>query len=373
MTPSPQEALSETGAIRAMGPVSGVTVHAHMRSGPHSLMDYPLDLAVAVELMFLLGVQARRGADEEPLVVTPKSVMEHLRALGVRSSNGSGPVGRDAVYESFARLRAKGYIRRIELRKDNKAAGVAYEFYDFPAWNPEPPVMEATQVGAASGTTGSGDAGSRSKKRSKVSSSQVRPASGTAGTGTAGSRSAERASSQVRAASGSAGHPPHPPEEEGYSSSPSPLTRVLEPLPPQHEKPHFSAEEIAAAERFLQCMKRHQAGAATARKLAPLLLRLMAGQGWPKITGLDDEQRELLEVDIFKNTGGAQSWASCLPGWIKDLRRFEFVSAPPKRLVGGPVAWCGTCESAEYRWITPREGLPSKCPRCHPSVASATV
>lgn len=118
-------------------------------------------------------------------------------------------------------------------------------------------------------------------------------------------------------------HPPHPPEEED-SSSPYPLTRALGPLPsPREEVPEFSAEEINRAEVFLQQMKRWQAGASTARKCAPRLLRVLRAQGWPSLEGLDDDQRALLEAEIFRNTGGAKSWVKCLPGWIEDLRLYE--------------------------------------------------
>jgi hypothetical protein len=134
-----------------------------MRSGPHALTEHPLDLTLAVELMFLFAEQARRSPDEAPLKVTPQSVLERLQTAGVRSGNGSRLVGRDAVYESFARLRARGYIRRI-VESDpqtGQRTGVAYEFYDWPAWNPEaPPVGESQQVKPTSGITGSGNAGS---------------------------------------------------------------------------------------------------------------------------------------------------------------------------------------------------------------------
>ncbi|MFH8642260.1 hypothetical protein [Streptomyces goshikiensis] len=45
----------------------------------------------------------------------------------------------------------------------------------------------------------------------------------------------------------------------------------------------------------------------------------------------------------------------------------------PKAAAGGAVPWCGNCESAAYRWVTPREGSPRKCRECNPSVALATA
>lgn len=324
----------ETGVIAHVGPVPNVSVHAHMRSGPHAVTADPLDLVVVVELMFLFGEQARRRSTEEPLVVTPQSVLERLREMGVRSGNGSRLVGRDAVYASFARLRAKGYIRRLVQSNEEtgQRTGVAYEFYDWPAWNPDAPdVTEFSKVGATSGIAGSGDAVSRSRKRAKNGSSQVPPTSGNAGSGDAGSST----SPQVAPTSGNAGSPPHPPEEED-SSSPYPLTRTTGAHASQREEgPEFSSEEIRAAEAFLQQMQRFQAGGATARKQAPRLLRTMSKQGWPSLAELDDTQRLLLEAEIFRNTGGAKSWVRCLPGWIEDLRLYDRVQARNGAVQGG--------------------------------------
>jgi hypothetical protein len=72
-------------------------------------------------------------------------------------------------------------------------------------------------------------------------------------------------------------------------------------------------------------MKSWQAGAATARKCAPRLLRAMRAQGWPALAKLDDEQAALLEAEILKNTRGAKSWTKCLPGWVEDLRLYDRV------------------------------------------------
>ncbi|WP_411152960.1 hypothetical protein [Streptomyces sp. A30] len=136
---------------------------------------------------------------------------------------------------------------------------------------------------------------------------------------------------------GSESPPPHPPEEEDYSSSPYPLTRPTGSLPSQREEEagDFSKEETAAAERFLQQMERWQAGAATARKSAPRLLRAMRAQGWPVLTGLDDEHLALLEAEILKNTRGAVSWAKCLPGWVDDLRLYDRARSRPDSAGGG--------------------------------------
>ncbi|MCX4571613.1 hypothetical protein OOK48_35425 [Streptomyces viridodiastaticus] len=319
----------EAAVISHVGPVPNVSVHAHMRSGPHAVTTDPLDLLVVVELMFLFGEQARRRASDEPLVITPQSVLERLREMGVRSGNGSRLVGRDAVYASFGRLREKGYIRRIVLSDaaTGQRTGVAYEFYDWPAWNPDAPaVVEFSQVGATSGIAGSGDAGSSAGNRTKTGSVQVGATSGNAGSGDAGSSE----SSQVTPTSGNAGSPPHPPEEV-ETSSPYPLTHTTRGVPSQKEEGEveFDTDDVRAAENFLQRMQKPwNAGRSTARKCAPRLLAVMRDQGWPAIGELSDTDRRLLEAEITKNPGGVTSYAHVLPKRIADLPLYDIAAKP---------------------------------------------
>ncbi|MFJ9729242.1 hypothetical protein ACIRP3_41520 [Streptomyces sp. NPDC101209] len=124
--------------------------------------------------------------------------------------------------------------------------------------------------------------------------------------------------------------PPHPPEEEDSSSS-NLLTDPAGSLPSQRKQQgdrqarEFAEEELREAAAFLQGMERWQAGAATAKRCAPRLLRTMWAQGWPELASMDEGQRALLEADVLKNTGGAKVWAKCLPGWVEDLRRYDAV------------------------------------------------
>nr|WSX25561.1 hypothetical protein OG690_38405 [Streptomyces tubercidicus] len=298
--------FDETGRIVQRGPVSGVTVHAHMRHGPHAVIGHALDLTIIVELMFLLSEQARRPPSDPPLVVTPASVLERLREAGVKSGNGSRLIGRDAVYESFARLRNKNYLRRITHRVDNKVSGVSYEFYEFPAWNPDPLPMPpddsdaSMQVGATSGIAGSGNAGNRSSNRTSRSSSQVKAASGNAGSGNARNRSADTTFPQVGATSGNAGSPPHPPEEV-TTSSPYPLAATKRKRAPQAEgeEAGYAAEDLEAAADVLQQLPDPWTqGKLNAGKLAPKLLTVMAEQGWP---GIQDVDRLTLTRQLTKN------------------------------------------------------------------------
>ncbi|MFD8992303.1 hypothetical protein ACFVZ4_30180 [Streptomyces goshikiensis] len=61
-------------------------------------------------------------------------------------------------------------------------------------------------------------------------------------------------------------------------------------------------------------------------------------------------------------------------GYSSLTRHAEYNPPPaPKTAAGGAVPWCGNCDSADYRWVTPREGSPRKCRECNPSVVLATA
>ncbi|MEU6996629.1 hypothetical protein ABZ953_39000 [Streptomyces sp. NPDC046465] len=353
-------AAQVTGRAPALRP--SVPLYRHMLYG--SGLSHALDFVVLAHVHFMC---------EDGKTFSVDDLVETLRGEGIRSSNGKGLIGSKAVYESVGRLRTAGFLHRNQDNSGNFGK-VSYTFYEFPSLNPNWTPPGVTDSGGNIPLPLSGEADATLPTSNNISAGQTAsPDKARADKARADRRSGKRRVSAGQTASpdrrSGKPSPPHPPEEED-SSSPNPLTGTTGALPSQREdKPKFAAEEIAEAERFLQCMKRHQAGAASSRKLAPLLLGLMAAQDWPKITGLDKQQQELLEADIFKNTGGAVSWASCLPGWIKDLRRYEFARAAQKSAAGGSVPWCGTCESPDYRWFAPREGSPTKCPTCHPSVA----
>ncbi|MEZ0163038.1 hypothetical protein AB8850_35360, partial [Streptomyces griseorubens] len=164
-------------------------------------------------------------------------------------------------------------------------------------------------------------------------------------------------------------------------SSPTPPTHPTGALPSQREEgPEFSAEETAAAVDFLQQMQRWQAGAATARSCAPKLLRTMREQGWPSLVGADAGYLALLEAEVLKNTGGAASWTKCLPGWVRDLRRYALVrpqatpapaSSSGQAGMRGVIAACHACD--EYGWLLDDDddGPQRRC--THPGVTRSDV
>ncbi|MFH8797560.1 hypothetical protein [Streptomyces sp. NPDC017941] len=336
--------IDESGRVRgAKAPASGVSVPRHMGAG--SDLVHTLDYVVMLQIMFNLA----SGADSTPL-----TLWQQLKDRGIRSSkNADELVGKNAVYEAFARLLAAGYLRRTQMphpTKPGRKGPVVYEVYDNPAWNPD------WSPASAPGDEGNSKVkpqvatlpGTPEPAFGEVDKTAGQTASRNAGRGNSGSgvpgsgnRRVPAGQNASRVPGSGIAPPPHPPEEED-SSSPYPLTRPAETLPSQREEEpeDFSREEITAAERFLQQTKRWQAGAATARKCALPMLRTMRAQGWPALSGLDDEHLALLEAEIFKNTGGATSWRSCLPRWVKDLRLYTQVRAGAAARTGGREEPC---------------------------------
>ncbi|MGW5497745.1 hypothetical protein [Streptomyces olivaceoviridis] len=300
--------------------------------GVGSDLVHSLDYVVMLQVMFNLasGVES-----------TPLSVWEQLKERGIRSAkNARELVGKNAVYESFARLLEAGYVRRMQLphpTKPGRMGPVVYEVYDNPAWNPDwaPAATEPKDHGQVKPQVatlpGTPEPAFREAGKTAGQNASRNAGRGNDGSGVPGSvnRRVSAGQNASRVPGSGIGSPPHPPEEE-ESSSPNPLTDPAGSLPSQRHQqqraPEFSAEEVREASEFLQRMQRWQAGASTARRCAPKLLRAMRAQGWPALGGMDTAHRALLEADIFKNTGGAASWAKCLPGWVEDLRLYTKVA-----------------------------------------------
>ncbi|MEU4490069.1 hypothetical protein AB0H94_35230 [Streptomyces purpurascens] len=370
-----------TGRIRAAkAPASGVSVPRHMGVG--SDLVHSLDYVVLLQVMFNLA----SGMDSTPL-----SVWEQLKDRGIHSSkNARELVGKNAVYESFGRLLGAGYVRRQQLPHPTlpgRKGPVVYEVYDNPAWNPDwsPPLETEDhdevnpQVATLPGTPdpSTGEADKSAGRNASRNTGRVKNGSGVPGSVKQPIPAGQNAS-QVRG-SGMA-LPPHPPGEED-SSSPTPPSRPTGSLPSQREEgPEFSSEEITAAADFLQQMQRWQAGAATARSCAPKLLRTMREQGWPSLTDADARYLALLEAEVLKNTGGAASWTKCLPGWVRDLRRYALVrpqAAPAHRGSPRPAAVRSVIEAClacdEYGWLLDDDdsGPQRRC--THPGVIRSDV
>lgn len=101
----------------------------------------------------------------------------------------------------------------------------------------------------------------------------------------------------------------------------------------EEEAVGFAPKDVHAAESFLQQMAPpHHMGAVSARKYAPLLLRSMAGQGWPSILEVD---RSVLARELTRDPEGFKRASSLVPTRIKDLARYDVIASASRRQ-GGP-------------------------------------
>ncbi|WP_345653515.1 hypothetical protein [Streptomyces tremellae] len=342
---------------------------------------HSLDYVVMLQVMFNVA----SGEDSTPL-----EVWGQLKQRGIRSSkNARELVGRNAVYESFARLLEAGYVRRRQLPHPTlpgRKGPVVYEVFDNPAWNPDwsPTPSETEDNGEVKPQVvtlpGTPDPSSREAEKSAGQNASRNAGRVNNGSGVPGSVKRRVPAGQNASpvpGSGKAS-PPHPPEGED-SSSPYPLTRPSGSLPSQREEGReFPPEELEAARDFLQGMERWQAGLSTARKCAPRLLRAMRTQGWPSLSGMDDAQRQALEGEIFKNTGGAASWVKCLPGWVDDLRRYRKPvpaaaadTGPSMRERAALLAACPACDQLGWVLDDDDEGPTRRC--SHPGITIETA
>ncbi|MFF8953472.1 hypothetical protein ACF09I_32400 [Streptomyces sp. NPDC014940] len=265
---------------------------------------------------------------------TVDELVAALRAEGISSANGKGLIGSKAVYESVGRLRGAGFLHRAQDNDGGSFGKVSYTFYEFPASNPHwtPPVVsdsaanaplplsgEAVHTLPVSNEVPAGQTASPDKARADKASADRR----------SGKRrvSAGQTASPVRRSANPS--PPHPPEEV-TTSSPYPLTDSARSLPSQREEGEagFAPKDLHAAESFLQELHPpHHMGAASARKYAPLLLRSMAGQGWPSIHDVD---RGLLVREVTRDPAGFKRPSSLVPTRIRDLARYSVVAAAGK-------------------------------------------
>ncbi|MFD5572739.1 hypothetical protein [Streptomyces cadmiisoli] len=274
---------------------------------------------------------------------TPLMVWEQLKDRGIRSAkNARELVGKNAVYESFARLLEAGYLRRVQLPHPTlpgRKGPVVYEVYDSPAWNPdwspttprEDHELVKPQVGTLPGTPDPsiGEAGKTAGRNASRNAGRVNNGSGVPGS-VKGRVPAGQDASLVPGSRMAL--PPHPPEEV-TTSSPNPLmdTSGHASLPSQKkeegEGTGYAGNDLQAAADVLQLLPSPWTqGRLNAGKLAPKLLGVMAEQGWPDIHTVD---RGLLARQLTKNPHKVTNPYRLLAGdRIPNLPRYAVIAAP---------------------------------------------
>ncbi|MFF3139892.1 hypothetical protein [Streptomyces mirabilis] len=327
-----------------------------------------------------LGVLAELLLRDPRLPSTMEAIRADLQARGWK-------MGKDRYNGIARRLTKAGHLARVSVYDETTQRPVwVTRVYRNPANNDQyvdlgiqatSQLSAEVRVSRDSLTTGS--------RETRVSPGQSRNAENPQ----SGSESRETRDRETRVSPGqsrnaenprSASPPPHPPEEED-SSSPNPLTDPPGALPSQRQQKQadVTPEEVTEAAGFLQRMGRWQAGAATARRCAPRLVRAMQAQGWPLLASLDADGRRALEAEILKNTGGATSWTKCLPGWVDDLRLYETVRPRTIPAENGDaaatraalVAACTACDPNGWVLDDDDDGPMRRC--AHPELAGAEV
>ncbi|MGW7636121.1 hypothetical protein [Streptomyces decoyicus] len=366
---SQKDLVEESGqTVRGPAPVSAVPIPNHVVYNDGRGLVHSLDYVVLLHLLF--ATAAGRS-------LTPPQLWEELKAQGIRSAkNANELVGKNAVYESFARLIAAGYVRRFEQANEQfpgRKGRIAYEVYDNPAWNPDwkpqatlPGTPEALPKGA--GQNASRNAGTANDTSGVPGSVKRRVPAG---------QNASAVPERVEAS------PPHPPEGGG-TTSPSPqktgratkADRWAAACALDAEDYQPTAEEVAAADAFLQDLPgKWQMGVDEARSLAPLLASRVHTQG--------HELDTYLELALIQDDpkDPARVPARVMPVRIRGLKRkrTEERPLPPQQAAGNLAPWCGECNGGEeprevfQRFRELPDGSDVPCQACHPKHARANA
>jgi hypothetical protein len=393
------EPIAENAAITREGPVTAVSVPATIGLG--TALVHALDYVVALQVMFDIAAGNK---------ATPVLVWERLKARGIRSSkNAAELVGRNAVYESFGRLGEAGHLRRVELPNEKhpgRKGPVAYQWFENAAWNPD---WQAKQVGTDPLSIddrhdhASENPQVRMLPRTpeavsrKVGVSAGQNASPNAGSGVPGSGVPGSGGRRIPAGqnaspvpgSGSVS-PPHPPEEEGGTTSPNPQKPAAAPRRGRgradaRQTPDVPADAAAAAALFLRKLPgSFAAGVQRSESLAPWLVHNAGLTGWELDLSL---RMYLTRPETGK--GAIVNHGSVLAHRIMNLQDRDAVlaaeaeeaerpdPAPAAAAPSGVPDWCGQCNDGEHPAQLSMRLVPSaedddamlRCPRCHPATA----
>lgn len=171
--------------------------------------------------------------------------------------------------------------------------------------------------------------------------------------------------------------PPHPPEGEVGTTSPSPHKPAAAPRRDKRATtPEVDPKATAEAVKFLMKLPGDWAvGLQRAQSLAPWLVQNAELTGWQ----LDISLRMYL---TRPEPGKKQpdNYGAVLGYRIKDMQTRESViqaaadaeqgadeKAPQPSGTPGLPDWCTECDSPDYRWIAPESGPAKRCPACHPA------
>ncbi|MFF1594305.1 hypothetical protein ACFVY0_40410 [Streptomyces sp. NPDC058286] len=316
----------------------------------------PLDTLVLLHCMFA----AAAGA---PFTVA--DILKVLRDQSVRASNGSGLVGRDAVRGAFGNLEKAGFIRRTQANEKGRFAAVSYELYQHPVYNPDwapkPEPLSATD--ATKAQVGPQTALPSPTRPAEMGKPAGRTADGIAVPGIAVAGDAVRGRGHKTAGGTGDGNavtegltPPTPPPVGGGNTSPLPShtdpsgSAEAQPKSGGGEGARFAKDDIdpaaleAAGEFLAELPHPWACGIKTVKRLAPLLAKVVALQGWQ----LD---ADLVKALTSRSDEGVRSYPSTLKVRIEELpRRHRWAPGTSNKPVKNP---CPVHPSREAETCTP--------------------
>lgn len=318
--PTNSRAIDENGGLRWGKPPTAISLPARIGAG--SDLVQTLDYVVLIQCLH----SVTEGSNPTPLMV-----WELLKARGIRSSkNVNELVGKNAVYDSFGRLIAKGYIRRVEIPNEvpGRRPTIGYEVFDDPAGNPD---WQAAQVadackGALRGSEkaqvsplpGTPDVDRYRKSTFDVSAGQSTsrnagrgvPASGVPGSGARRIPAGQPTSGVPGSGNAAPPTPPHREEEDSSSHKSSSVSAVAAGA----QATDATAVE-AAAEFLAELPGRWACGRKSAAELAPLLAEATQEQGW--------ELNADLVQQLARRAPARRTSLSVLRERIEDLPRYR--------------------------------------------------
>ncbi|WP_447198322.1 hypothetical protein [Streptomyces hebeiensis] len=380
MTEDPRQDEGAASITRAQALRPSVPLYRHMVYG--SGLSNPLDFLIIMHVQFMC---------EDGKEFTVQDLVGALRAEGIRNANGKGDglVGSKAVYEAVARLRGAGFLHRTQ-GNGGSFGKVSYTFHEFPAADPgwTPPPMPESPTDLPVPLTDEAVPVSNSVSAGQTAS----PHKASADKG-----SADRRSGKTRVPAGHTASPhresgkpspPHPPEGEVGTTSPSPLKPATPSRRNKQQRPDVAPEAAAAAREFLMKLPGPwAAGAQRAANLAPWLVQNAELTGW----SLD----LALRMYLTRRESGkrpVENYGAMLAYRVKEMQSREAVvqaareaeeakqqpqPVPPAAdAKPGRIEWCGKCNNGEkpleafMRVIPspdPADDSVTRCPECHPA------
>ncbi|MEU3341819.1 hypothetical protein [Streptomyces sp. NPDC006668] len=298
-----------SAASQGREPLPPVSVHEHMVFGAG--MTDALDYLVLLHCMFL-------AASSRPFTVT--DVIASLQQEGIRSGNGSGLVGRDAVRASFRGLIEAGFIRRIQSNEKGKFGKAEYELFQHPSYNPArtvPAASEATKPQVTPKTGMPSPARPAETGKAAGHTADGIPGAGIHGDGDPGDGNGDKAAGHTADGNAVPGYaaPPTPPrKEEEDSSSPNPSAATAGAVASVDP-----ARVAAAAELLAGLPGKWACGRRTVGELAPLLAEAAVSQGW--------EIGRALATHLTRSTRRRGEPKAVLRERIEDLPRYAALRA----------------------------------------------